>query len=195
MQLKITNARIVLDNEIRHGEMGIDDSKIQTIADSVGSAKQTIDADGQYVLPGVIDSHVHFNDPGRSEWEGIATGSRALAAGGGTMFIDMPLNSSPPTLDAVGFDAKLAVAQKTSLTDFALWGGLTPINLDHMEALALRGVIGFKAFMSASGIDDFPRSDDTTLKRGMQIAAQLGLLVAVHAEDEQMISRLSEEAA
>lgn len=185
---------MVLDDEIRDGEIGIDAGKIVSIGDANGPAKQTIDAAGQHILPGVIDSHVHFNDPGRADWEGIETGSRALAAGGGTMFIDMPLNASPPTLDAASFDAKLAVAEKKSLTDFAFWGGLTPINLDRMEELAGRGVIAFKAFMSASGIDDFPRSDDATLEKGMQIAARLGLLVAVHAEDESMASELARQA-
>jgi allantoinase len=194
MDLRIVNARIVLDDEIRQGEIGIDGGKIAAISDFVGSAKQTLDAASQFILPGVIDSHVHFNDPGRSDWEGIETGSRALAAGGGTMFIDMPLNSSPPTLDATSFAAKLAVAERASLTDFAFWGGLTPINLDRMEELARRGIVGFKAFMSSSGIDDFPRSDEATLEQGMGIAAKLNLLVAVHAEDEAMVAKLARQA-
>jgi allantoinase len=194
MELKIVNAKCVLDNEIHAGDIGIEKGKIVAIGTAAGLAKQTIDAAGLHVLPGVIDSHVHFNDPGRDDWEGIATGSRALAAGGGTMFIDMPLNASPPTLDGPSFDAKLAAAKRTSLTDFALWGGLTPLNLDHMEELAQRGVIGFKAFMSGSGIEDFPRSDDVTLKKGMQIAARLGFLVAVHAEDEDMVADLGQRA-
>ena len=155
------------------------------------TAKETIDARGLHVFPGVLDAHVHFNDPGRAAWEGVGTGSAALAAGGGTCFIDMPLNSSPPTLTADSFDRKLAACQGAAYTDFALWGGLTPLNLDDMEALAGRGVVGFKAFMSASGIDDFPRCDDATLYRGMRIAARLGLPVAVHAENEGMTGTLS----
>jgi allantoinase len=145
------------------------------------------------VFPGVIDPHVHFNEPGRTDWEGIATGSAALAAGGGTCFIDMPLNSSPPTLDAAAFNLKKAAAEKSSLTDFALWGGLTPNNLDHLEDLADCGVVGFKAFMSGSGIDDFARADDLTLHRGMQIARRRGLPVAVHAESEEITARLTAE--
>src|SRR5918993_324369 len=85
------------------------------------AAKDTIDATGLTAFPGLIDSHVHFNEPGRTEWEGISTGSAALAAGGGTCFFDMPLNSSPPVLEGESFDAKLAAAQARSLTDFALW--------------------------------------------------------------------------
>jgi allantoinase len=142
----------------------------------------------------VIDPHVHFNEPGRTDWEGIASGSSALAAGGGTCFFDMPLNSSPPTLDGPSFDMKREAAETSSRTDFALWGGLTPNNLDKLEELAERGVIGFKAFMSGSGIDDFERADDLTLYRGMKIARKLGLIVAVHAESEEITSRLANEA-
>jgi allantoinase len=136
---------------------------------------------------------VHFNEPGRTEWEGFASGSAALAAGGGTFFIEMPLNASPPTLDAGSFDLKRSAAEAHSLVDFALWGGLTPINLDQMPALAERGVAGFKAFMCDSGITDFPRADDPTLKRGMQIAKEFGLLVAVHAENQELTARLARQ--
>ena len=103
----------------------------------------------------MIDAHVHFNEPGRTEWEGFATGSRALAAGGATACIEMPLNAHPPTLDAESFDLKRAAAEASSVVDFALWGGLVPGNIEQMDELAARGVVGFKAFMSASGIDDF----------------------------------------
>ena len=109
-------------------------------------------------LPGVIDAHLHFNEPGRTEWEGFATGSRALAAGGATACIEMPLNAHPPTLDAESFDLKRAAAEASSVVDFALWGGLVPGNIEQMDELAARGVVGFKAFMSASGIDDFSAS-------------------------------------
>ena len=172
--------------------IGIAEGRVVVLSpDVTDSARDTIDARGLHVFPGVVDAHVHFNDPGRSAWEGVGTGSAALAAGGGTCFIDMPLNSSPPTLTADSFDRKLDACQGAAYTDFALWGGLTPVNLDDMEALAERGVVGFKAFMSASGIDDFPRCDDATLYRGMRIAARLGLPVAVHAENDGMTTTLS----
>jgi allantoinase len=158
------------------------------------NARDTIDATGCHILPGAIDPHVHFNEPGRTDWEGFATGSAAFAAGGGTCFFDMPLNASPPTLDGESFDLKLAAAKAHSLTDFALWGGLTPGNLDRLEELAERGVIGFKAFMSSSGIDDFARVDDIALLRGMEIASKLKLPVAVHAESEALTSHLAAEA-
>jgi allantoinase len=172
-------------------EIGIADGKIISFAG--GSARETIDATGRQILPGVIDSHVHFNEPGRTDWEGLETGSRALAAGGGTLFFDMPLNAHPPTCDAASFDLKLAAAQKKSLADFAFWGGLVPGNLAKMEELAERGVIGFKAFMSDSGIEDFSCADDATLRAGMKRAATLKLPVAVHAESETLTSKLARE--
>ena len=148
-----------------------------------------IDARGLHVFPGGLDPHVHFNEPGRTHWEGLATGSAALAAGGYTAFFDMPLNSTPPTVDGAGFDAKLAAARERSCVDFGLWGGLVPGNLDRLEELAERGVIGLKAFMSNSGIEDFQHADDATLYDGMAEAARLGLLVAVHAENDALTAR------
>ncbi len=160
---------------------------------SFGEASQVIDATGLHVFPGIIDSHVHFNEPGRTEWEGIATGSQALAAGGGTLFFDMPLNAHPPTLDAESFRLKCEAAERSSVTDFALWGGLVPENLDSLEELADQGVMGFKAFMSNSGIDDFNHVDPTTLREGMKRAAKLKLPVAVHAESDAMTRKLMQE--
>src|SRR5262249_8984562 len=138
--------------------------------------------------------HVHFNEPGRSEWEGFATGARALAAGGTTSYIEMPLNAHPPTLDAASFDLKLALAQASSLVDFALWGGLVPGNVARMEELAERGVAGFKACMSNRGMEDFPAADDLTLYEGMACAAQLGCIVAVHAENDTLTRELAQRA-
>ena len=156
-------------------------SKIAAIGPDL-KGREELDARGLHLFPGVIDAHVHFNEPGRTEWEGWATGSRALAAGGGTACVEMPLNAHPPTLDGAAFDAKAAAASASSVVDFALWGGLTPDNLDRLEELAERGVVGFKAFMCDSGIEDFRAADDDTLHAGMAKAAELGLPVAVHAE-------------
>ncbi len=192
--LIIRNGTVVRETE-ETADVAIEGESIVQIAPSiVGAAKQEIDAKGLHVFPATIDPHVHFNDPGRSEWEGIATGSAALAAGGGACFFDMPLNSTPSTLDGLSFDAKLAIAQSQSHTDFGLWGGLTPGNLDKLEELAQRGVVGLKAFMCDSGIDDFARADDWTLFRGMLLARQLGLIVAVHAENQDITAGLQELA-
>lgn len=192
--LIIRGGRVLAPEGVRGLDIAVSEGRIVELSpDIAGSATEEVDAAGLHVFPGLIDAHVHFNEPGRTDWEGFATGSAALAAGGGTCFIEMPLNASPPTLDGRSFDAKRAAAEASSLTDFALWGGLTPDNLDHLDELAERGVVGFKAFMCDSGITDFPRADDLTLYRGMQIAVRLGLPVAVHAESQEITSRLAAE--
>lgn len=168
-------------------DIGVAEGRIVALQAGVkGSAREHIDVEGLHILPGMIDAHVHFNEPGRADWEGFETGSKAFAAGGGTLFFDMPLNAHPPTVDVASFDQKLKAAQANSLVDFAFWGGLVPGNLNELEGLAKRGVIGFKAFMSNSGIEDFESVDDKTLREGMKRAAELGKLVAVHAESEAM---------
>jgi allantoinase len=161
-------------------ELGIADGKIAAF--STGSAAEEVDATGLLLLPGVLDAHVHFNEPGRTDWEGWKTGSQGAAAGGVTTVCDMPLNSTPPLVDAAAFDAKHRAAAAQAVCDFAFWGGLTPQSLDALEPLANCGVIGFKAFMSHSGISDFPKVDLACLRRGMKRAAALDLPVAVHAE-------------
>ena len=160
-----------------------------------GAAREEIDARGLHVLPGAVDAHVHLNDPGRTSWEGIESGTRALAAGGTTSAVDMPLNSQSPVVDGAAFDAKRERVERLAAVDLALWGGLVPGHLDDMQELAARGVVGFKAFMSASGIDEFPRADDMTLYEGMARAAGLGLPVAVHAENEAITAALAARAS
>jgi allantoinase len=173
-------------------DVGISDGKIVATGENLsGSAKSEIDARDLAVFSGVIDAHVHFNEPGRTEWEGFATGSRAAAAGGTTTVFEMPLNAHPPTTNRESFELKRAAAEASSLVDFGLWGGLVPGNLPDLEALRDCGVVGLKAFMCNSGIGDFPSVDATTLRAGMKRAAELDLLVAVHAESEEMTSALT----
>lgn len=183
VDLIIRSGSVVAEDRVQRVDIAIEGGKIVAMAPELsGAARSELDASSLHVFPGVVDPHVHFNEPGRTEWEGFATGSSALAAGGGTMFFDMPLNSSPPVLDGASFDMKLDAAKRSSYADFALWGGLTPNNLDKLEELAARGVVGFKAFMCDSGIDDFPHCCPDTLLSGMDMAAKLNLPVAVHAE-------------
>src|SRR5580692_6542722 len=127
--LLIRNGQVIAGDAVTLASIGIVDGKIVEIGDLTGDAKEQIDATDLHIFPGVIDPHVHFNEPGRTDWEGIATGSAALAAGGGTCFFDMPLNSSPPVLDGASFDAKAQALAGKSRTDYGIWGGLTPGNL------------------------------------------------------------------
>jgi allantoinase len=193
--LIIRNGTLVTAEGVTAADIAIADQQIVAIGPALGGASRAeIDATGLHIFPGLIDAHVHFNEPGRTDWEGFATGTRALAAGGATACFDMPLNAHPPTLDAASFDQKLAAAQASSLVDFGLWGGLTPQNRGQLDELAERGVIGFKAFMSNSGIDDFQSADDQTLYDGMACAARLGRIVAVHAENDQITGMLARRA-
>jgi allantoinase len=176
-------------------DVAVQDGRIAALGPELsGPAREELDAGGLHLLPGAVDAHVHLNDPGRADWEGFATGTAALAAGGATTAVDMPLNAHPPTVDAAAFDAKRAAGEAAAHVDFALWGGLVPGNLDALDALAARGVVGFKAFMADSGIDDFAAADDLTLLEGMQRAAALGLPVAVHAENRAITSALAARA-
>ena len=189
------NGTLVTATGISNADLAVADGRIVAIEPALaGTSKEEINAEGLHVFPGVIDAHVHFNEPGRTHWEGFESGSRACAAGGTTTVFEMPLNAHPPTLDAESFDLKLKAAQAASLVDFALWGGLVPGNLAQLDELAERGVIGFKAFMSKSGIDDFQSVDDLTLYEGMMRATKLGKIVAVHAESDQLTSELARRA-
>jgi allantoinase len=176
-------------------DIAIEDGKIVAIGPELPGGVEEIDARGLHVFPGLIDVHLHFNEPGRTDWEGAATGSRALAAGGGTLFFDMPLNSSPCTVNAEAFDRKHAALAEASITDFALWGGLIPGNVPEMAELADRGVVGFKAFLCDSGLPEFPRADDLTLFEGLRDATRLGLPVAVHAESQEITQGLAQRIA
>lgn len=192
LDLIVRGGTVVTPDGLQRADLAVAGERIVRIAPEISDpAAAELDATGRFVLPGIIDAHVHFNEPGRSEWEGLASGSAALAAGGGTAFFDMPLNSEPPVLDAARLREKRALAEEKSCVDFALWGGLTPRNLDQLASLRDAGAIGFKAFMAESGIPSFPRVDAAVLREGMKRAARLGLPVAVHAEDETLAARFT----
>src|ERR1700742_920506 len=145
--LLVRGGTIVTPSGLKRADVAIESGVIQAIAPELPAAVNEIDARGLHVFPALIDVHLHFNEPGRTEWEGAATGSRALAAGGGAVFFDMPLNSTPCTVDARAFDLKRAALEAASIADFGLWGGLIPGNIGEMAELADRGVVGFKAFL------------------------------------------------
>lgn len=187
------------DLVIRHGtiagggqaDIAVDDGRISMVGLELPGGREDVDAQGLTIFPGLIDVHLHFNEPGRAEWEGGATGSRALAAGGGTLYFDMPLNSSPCTVSVAAFEEKRTALASSSITDFGLWGGIVPGNREDLEPLADAGVVGFKAFLCNSGLPEFPRADDLTLYEGMKVAARGGVPVAVHAESEEITAGMT----
>jgi allantoinase len=178
----IRGGTIVTARGVERADIAAKDRTITAVGRDVDGEGQEIDATGFHVFPGGIDSHVHFNEPGRRDWETISNGSRALLAGGYTSFIDMPLNSVPVTTTVEAFDLKLAAMKRSALLDYGLWGGLIPGNLEQLGPLVDRGVIGFKAFMCPSGIEEFPAVDETTLREGMARVAELDSILLVHAE-------------
>jgi allantoinase len=185
--LVIRGGTVVLPTGQRPADIVVTNGTISAIGSEVRGADDVIDATGLVVLPGVVDAHVHFNEPGRAEWEGWDAGTRGAAAGGVTTVLEMPLNAHPPTTTVAAFDAKLAVASQKALVDFGLWGGMVPDNLQDLENLHQRGVVGFKAFMSDSGIDDFHRVPDGILAIGLKVTARLNAIVGVHAESQEML--------
>ena len=184
----IRGGTVVTARGVEKADIAIAGDQITAVGVSLAGDGEELDATGLHVFPGGIDSHVHFNEPGRTEWEDIAHGSAALAAGGYTTFVDMPLNNLPVTIDVAAFDLKLEAMKRSSKVDFGLWGGLVPGNLDQTEPLVRRGVVGFKAFMCPSGIDEFPACDEAVLREGMKRIAQLGSILLVHAEDPSRLA-------
>jgi allantoinase len=146
-------------------------------------------ADDEVLLPGLVDTHVHVNEPGRTEWEGFASATRAAAAGGVTTIIDMPLNSIPPTCDVDALRLKQAAAADQAFVDVGFWGGAIPGNAEHLRPLHDHGVFGFKCFLLHSGVDEFPHLDADEMEADMAILRDFDSLMIVHAEDSRAIDR------
>lgn len=196
LDLVIKHGHVVLRDEVRILDIGVKAGKIVELAVNIepDADCKVIDATGLYVLPGMVDVHVHFNEPILGDWEGFSSGSAALAAGGCTSYVDMPLNGVPPTVNVAAWKLKLAAAEANSYVDYAFWGGLQSGNLDDLEGLAACGVVGFKAFMSSpggEGEDIFREVDDLTLYEGMKKIAALGGILALHAESDPIVAKLA----
>ena len=186
-ELVIREGKIITPDGWEMVDIGISEGKIQAIGEISESAKKEIKAVGKYIFPGGVDLHVHFNEPGRTDWEGFFTGTQAALAGGVTTLAEMPLNSIPSTVSVDALEKKLSAIGAQSHADFGLWGGLVPGNVEELIPLARAGVMGFKAFMSPSGTDDFINADIRTLRMGMERIAETGLRLAIHAEDPQVL--------
>lgn len=186
--LVVRARRALVDGGWREASVVVRDGRVVSIGDLGDDVSATVDVtlpDDQVLLPGVVDSHVHVNEPGRTEWEGFATATRAAAAGGVTTIVDMPLNSIPPTTTVDALEQKRSAAGPQSVVDVGFWGGAIPANLGtgDLRALHEAGVFGFKAFLSPSGVDEFPHLTTAQLHEAMAELAEFDGLLIVHAED------------
>lgn len=171
-------------------EVGVRGGKVAAVGPlGVGLSGATVIelADDETLLPGLVDTHVHVNEPGRTEWEGFASATRAAAAGGVTTIIDMPLNSIPPTTTADGLNRKREVAEGQAFVDVGFWGGAVPGNKADLRPLHDAGVFGFKCFLLPSGVDEFPHLDAEELEEDLTELKSFDSLMIVHAEDPQAI--------
>jgi allantoinase len=170
--------------------IGVRDGSVVAVepydADLSGVTVLQLAAD-EVLLPGVVDSHVHVNDPGRTEWEGFASATRAAAAGGVTTIVDMPLNSIPPTCDVPALEVKRKTAESQAYVDVGFWGGAIPGNVPDLRALHDGGVFGFKCFLLHSGVDEFPPLAPEEVEAAMREIASFDGLLIVHAEDSNTI--------
>jgi allantoinase len=183
--LYLQNALIVTESSSFLGGIVIHNGKIEQIVGKglLVDAKETIDLEGKIILPGLVDSHVHFNEPGRTHWEGYETGSMAAAAGGVTTVLEMPLNATPPTIDKNLLFEKREIVKNKPVVDYANWGGLVDNNVPELTDMHAAGVIGFKAFLSDSSVD-FARIDDDVLYAGLVMSRELRTVIGLHAENE-----------
>jgi allantoinase len=189
-QLTVRSERVVTSDGLRPAAVHIHDGVIDDVTDhdTVPSGATLVDAGRDVIAPGLVDIHVHVNEPGRTEWEGFASATRAAAAGGVTTLLDMPLNSVPPTTAVAALDHKRSAAQGRCHIDVGFWGGAVPGNLDDLDDLQRAGVFGFKAFLADSGVDEFAHVTGEQLEQAMSRLADLGALTAVHAESAAVIA-------
>jgi allantoinase len=184
-ELVIRGRRVVTENAVGPASVHVTRSYISSISifEDVPSGCDLVEADpNSIVMPGLVDTHVHVNEPGRTEWEGFATATRAAAAGGVTTIVDMPLNSIPATTTLAGLKAKLEAASGKCSVDVAFWGGVVPGNRSELAKLWDAGVVGFKCFLVHSGVDEFPNVTERDLRTAMPELARLGATLIVHAE-------------
>jgi allantoinase len=176
----ISSQRVVLPDGMRPATLHLEGWRIAAIEPYTRGA--AIDAGEAVIMPGLIDTHVHVNEPGRTEWEGFASATRAAAAGGITTIVDMPLNSVPATTTVDALIAKRNAAAGRCHVDVGFWGGVVPGNVGELEPLVQAGVLGFKCFLSPSGVDEFESVSEFDLRTAMPLLARLGMPLLAHAE-------------
>ncbi|HIF15109.1 MAG TPA: hypothetical protein EYQ86_07275 [Bacteroidetes bacterium] len=180
--LTIYSERVLSEGSLKPATIHIRDGKIFDVVPGFSNDKEVIDHGSSVIMPGLIDSHVHINEPGRTEWEGFDTATRSAAAGGITTLVDMPLNSSPVTTSLESFKNKIEIAKDKIHVNVGFWGGIIPGNNSELASMIEAGVLGIKAFTTHSGIDEFPNVSESDLDEGMKIIAPYNVPLLVHAE-------------
>jgi allantoinase len=192
MRFTIRSRHVVLPGGTRAAAIRVRDGRIAEVGDYTSAARTAepvVDLEDRVLLPGVVDTHVHVNDPGRADWEGFDTATRAAAAGGVTTLVDMPLNSVPATTTVRGLEEKLRAADGRCHVDVAFWGGLVPGNAAELPRLAAAGVLGFKCFLVPSGVDEFPAVAEADLRGALPLLRSVSALLLAHAELPDPIER------
>jgi allantoinase len=184
-ELSVKSERVLLPGEREPvaATLLIRDGRFEAVARGLSSSA-AIDFGRQVIMPGLVDTHAHINEPGRTEWEGFRTATRAAAAGGITTVVDMPLNSIPATTSVAALETKSRSAHGACRIDYGFWGGVIPGNAAELAPMVRAGALGFKAFMIESGVDEFPASDEKTLLEAMRILAREGAPLLAHAETD-----------
>jgi allantoinase len=182
--LLLTSRRVVTPEGVRPATVHVRQGKIEHVGPfgEATSGYPVIDCGDSVLMPGIVDTHVHINEPGRTEWEGFETATHAAAAGGVTTLVDMPLNSIPATTTREGFRAKLAAMDGKCQVDVGLWGGVVPGNPGELEGLLKDGVLGFKAFLVPSGVEEFQHVEEPDLRTALRELARRGAVLLAHAE-------------
>ncbi|HEV2852311.1 MAG TPA: allantoinase AllB [Thermoanaerobaculia bacterium] len=180
--LTLRSHRVATPEGLRPAAIHIRQGRIERVGTPEDVSGPLIDCGDSVVMPGLVDSHVHVNEPGRTEWEGFETATRAAAAGGITTLVDMPLNSVPATTTREALRAKAEAAHGKMRVDVGLWGGVVPGNVDELEGLLADGVLGFKAFLVPSGVDEFQHVEEADLREAMPVLARHGAVLLAHAE-------------
>ncbi|MGI9019032.1 MAG: allantoinase AllB [Euzebya sp.] len=198
VDLLISSRRVLTADGLRPATVVVDGGRIVEVLDddvSLPHARTLEQVEDLVVLPGLVDSHVHCNEPGRTQWEGFATATRAAAAGGVTTIVDMPLNCIPPTTDAEALTAKRTAAAPAAFIDVAFWGGAVPGNDDDLPALHAAGVRGFKAFLCDSGVPEYGNIHPAQIAGTLARIAKLDSTLIVHAEDPQLCQAAAQSVA
>ena len=179
----IISNRTITPDGIKRAAVLISNGKIADVVDDMPEGELPVtDVGDNILMPGIVDPHVHINEPGRTDWEGFDTATKAAIAGGITSLVEMPLNASPVTTTVKAFEQKIKAAEGNLHTNCGFWGGIIPGNEKEIEPLIEKGVLGFKAFLTHSGIDEFPNVTEDDLRKVMPIIANYDLPLLVHCE-------------